>query len=91
VPVIANRVAASEVIEDRETGYLVPLGDIKAMAERSRGSSNAPPGAKWARGREWAVSQFNTDRGFRSTSRSMSASSALKRATADEAATVAVG
>jgi len=65
VPVIANRVGGlPEVIEDRETGYLVPLGDIKAMAERSiEVLSNAPLRREMgSRGREWAVSQFNTDR-----------------------------
>jgi N-acetyl-alpha-D-glucosaminyl L-malate synthase BshA len=65
VPVVANRVGGlPEVIEDGETGYLVPLGDIKAMAERSIRvlSDTSHRKEMGARGREWAVSQFNTDR-----------------------------
>jgi glycosyltransferase involved in cell wall biosynthesis len=65
VPVVANRVGGlPEVIGDGETGYLVPLGDIKAMAERSIRvlSDTSHRKEMGARGREWAVSQFNTDR-----------------------------
>jgi len=36
VPVIATRAGGlPEVVEDGETGYLLPVGDVDAMAERA--------------------------------------------------------
>jgi len=65
VPVIATRVGGlPEVVRDGETGFLVSVGDIEAIADRAEEvlSDPAKGRAMGARGREWGVSQFNTDR-----------------------------
>jgi len=65
VPVIATRVGGlPEVVRDGETGYLVSVGDTEAMAERAMEilSDRERQRAMGRRGREWACSQFNTDR-----------------------------
>jgi len=65
VPVIATRVGGlPEVVREGETGYLVELGDIEAMAERAVEILSDPAGQRQmgARGRAWAVEQFSTAR-----------------------------
>jgi len=65
VPVIATRVGGlPEVVREGETGYLVELGDIEAMAERAVEILSDPARQRrmGARGRAWAVEQFSTDR-----------------------------
>ena len=65
VPVIATRVGGlPEVVRDGETGYLVSVGDTEAMAERAMEilSDEQRQRAMGQHGREWACSQFNTDR-----------------------------
>ena len=65
VPVIATRVGGlPEVVRDGETGYLVSVGDTEAMAEHALEifADPAKQRAMGARGREWACTQFNTDR-----------------------------
>ena len=65
VPVIATRVGGlPEVIKDREHGFLVPVGDIEAIAERAielLSDSNLRR-EMGKRGREWALEQYNTTR-----------------------------
>ncbi len=63
--VIATRVGGlPEVVRDGETGFLVELGDITAMAERAIEilSNEKKQRDMGRRGREWAVEQFNTER-----------------------------
>ncbi len=65
VPVIATRVGGlSEVVLDGETGYLVPVGDIDSMAKRAIEILLDPEKRRvmGARGRTWAVDQYNTER-----------------------------
>ncbi len=65
VPVIATRVGGlPEVVRDGETGYLVELGDIRTMADRAIEilSDERVRRAIGARGRQWALEQFNTER-----------------------------
>ncbi|HZF40148.1 MAG TPA: N-acetyl-alpha-D-glucosaminyl L-malate synthase BshA [Blastocatellia bacterium] len=62
-PVIATRVGGlPEVVSDGETGYLVGVGDTRAMADRAvkilTGENRRRMGA---RGRAWAVERFNTE------------------------------
>jgi N-acetyl-alpha-D-glucosaminyl L-malate synthase BshA len=62
-PVIATRAGGlPEVVLDGETGYLVEVGDTQAMADRAveilTGDNERRMGA---RGRAWAVEQFNTE------------------------------
>jgi glycosyltransferase involved in cell wall biosynthesis len=62
-PVIATRVGGlPEVVLDGETGYLVGVGDTRAMADRAveilSGENRRRMGA---RGRAWAVERFNTE------------------------------
>ncbi len=62
-PVIATRVGGlPEVVLDGETGYLVGVGDTRAMADRAveilSGENRQRMGA---RGRAWAVERFNTE------------------------------
>lgn len=65
VPVIATAVGGlPEVVREGETGYLVPLGDIEAMAKRAREilTDERKQRTLGAQGRLWAVEQFNTER-----------------------------
>src|SRR5262249_15835397 len=65
VPVIATRVGGlPEVVREGETGYLVELGDIEAMAECAiEVLSDAPRQRQMgAHVRAWAVEQFSPDR-----------------------------
>lgn len=65
VPVIATRAGGlPEVVLNGENGYLVRLGDINTIAERSIEilSDETKQRAMGRRGREWAVEQFNTVR-----------------------------
>lgn len=65
VPVIATRVGGlPEVIRDTETGYLVSLGDTKAIAECAQLilSDLSRKEAMGKRAREWAVGQFATEK-----------------------------
>ena len=62
-PVVATRVGGlPEVVLDGETGYLVGVGDTRAMADRAveilSGENRRRMGA---RGRAWAVERFNTE------------------------------
>ncbi len=64
VPVIAtNTGGLPEVVLDRETGFLVPVGDTAAMAERAIElfRDEAKHRAMAARGRAWAIERFNTE------------------------------
>ncbi len=65
VPVIASRVGGlPEVVRDGETGYLVTLGDVQAMADgatRLFDDANLRR-AMGARGRAVAIDEFTTDR-----------------------------
>ncbi|MBX3276620.1 MAG: N-acetyl-alpha-D-glucosaminyl L-malate synthase BshA [Acidobacteria bacterium] len=64
-PVIATRVGGlPDVVRDGENGYLVEVGEIDAIAERAVEilSDADLRRALGARGREWAVDQFNTER-----------------------------
>jgi glycosyltransferase involved in cell wall biosynthesis len=65
VPVIATRVGGlPEVVKDGEHGFLVPVGDIEAIAERAielLSDSNLRR-EMGKRGREWALEQYNTTR-----------------------------
>jgi N-acetyl-alpha-D-glucosaminyl L-malate synthase BshA len=64
-PVIATRVGGlPDVVRDGENGYLVEVGEIDAIAERAVEilSDADLRRALGARGREWAVGQFNTER-----------------------------
>jgi glycosyltransferase involved in cell wall biosynthesis len=62
-PVISTRVGGlPEVVLDGETGYLVEVGDTRAMAERAvEILSDENRRRMGARGRAWAVEQFNTE------------------------------
>lgn len=65
VPVIATRVGGlPELVKDGETGYLVPLGDVEAMAARIRDLlSDEDRRLTMARNaRQRAVEEFNADR-----------------------------
>ena len=65
VPVIATRVGGlTDLVRDGETGYLVGVGDVGAMAERSIDilADEAKRGRMGAQGREWAVKEYNTER-----------------------------
>jgi len=65
VPVIATRTGGlPEVIRDGETGYLVELGDTQSMGERAIEllTNEKKRQEMGARGRRWAVDQFNTER-----------------------------
>jgi N-acetyl-alpha-D-glucosaminyl L-malate synthase BshA len=65
VPVIATRVGGlPEVVREEETGFLVGLGDIEAMAERAIEllSDDRRRREMGARGRRWAIKQFSTER-----------------------------
>jgi len=65
VPVIATRTGGlPEVIRDGETGYLVELGDTLSMGERAIEllTDEKKRQEMGARGRRWAVDQFNTER-----------------------------
>jgi glycosyltransferase involved in cell wall biosynthesis len=65
VPVIASRVGGlPEVVREGETGYLIPLGDVQAMAD---GATRLFDDAKrrrtmGARARDIAIHEFTTDR-----------------------------
>jgi N-acetyl-alpha-D-glucosaminyl L-malate synthase BshA len=64
-PVIATRSGGlPEVVLDGETGYLVEIGDMRTMAERAAGilSDEKKLREMGRRGRDWAVSQFNTEK-----------------------------
>lgn len=64
-PVIATHVGGlPDVVRDGENGYLVEVGDIDAIAERAAEilSDADLRRTLGARGREWAVDQFNTER-----------------------------
>jgi len=62
-PVISTRVGGlPEVVLDGETGYLVEVGDTRAMAERAvEILSDENRRRMGVRGRAWAVEQFNTE------------------------------
>jgi N-acetyl-alpha-D-glucosaminyl L-malate synthase BshA len=63
-PVIATRVGGlPEVVLDGETGYLVGVGDTRAMTERAVEilSDDDKRRKMGARGRAWAVERFNTE------------------------------
>ncbi len=65
VPVIATRVGGlPEVVQDGETGYLVGVGDIQAIAERAVEilTDEAKQRVLGQRGRAYAVERFNTER-----------------------------
>jgi N-acetyl-alpha-D-glucosaminyl L-malate synthase BshA len=65
VPVIASRVGGlPEVVRDGETGYLVPLGDVQAMAQRATQlfDDATMRHTMGQRARAIAVSEFTTDR-----------------------------
>jgi L-malate glycosyltransferase len=65
VPVIATRVGGlPEVVRSGETGYLVELGDTAAMAEHAVEilSDKSRQHTMGACAREWACSQFNTNK-----------------------------
>jgi glycosyltransferase involved in cell wall biosynthesis len=62
-PVIATRVGGlPEVVRDGETGHLVTMGDIAAMAEHviELLSDERKQREMGRRGRAWAVEHFNT-------------------------------
>lgn len=65
VPVIASRVGGlPEVVREGETGYLAPLGDVRAMADYA---TRLFDDAHWrhtmgARARAVAIDEFTTDR-----------------------------
>ncbi|MFN0086694.1 MAG: N-acetyl-alpha-D-glucosaminyl L-malate synthase BshA [Blastocatellia bacterium] len=64
VPVIATHVGGlPEVVLDGETGFLVPLGDISAMAERAMEILPDEDRLRrmGARGRSWAIERYNTE------------------------------
>src|SRR5262249_30255147 len=65
VPVIATRVGGlPEVVLDGETGVLIELGDTRTMAESAVEilSDERKKREMGARGRAWAVDQFNTEK-----------------------------
>jgi L-malate glycosyltransferase len=65
VPVIASRVGGlPEVVREGETGYLVPLGDVQAMADCATRLFNDANLRRQmgARGRSIAVDEFTTQR-----------------------------
>lgn len=65
VPVIATRAGGlPEVVLDGETGFLVPIGDISAIAERAMEilSDDGRRRRMGALGRAWAVERFNTEK-----------------------------
>ena len=65
VPVIATRVGGlPEVVRDGETGYLVDLGDTAAMADYAEALflDEAKRHEMGTRARQWACSEFNTDK-----------------------------
>jgi len=62
VPVIASRVGGlPEVVLDGETGYLLGVGEVEAMAEAALRllRDDAKRERLGRRGREWAIEQFN--------------------------------
>lgn len=64
VPVIATRVGGlPEVVLDGETGYLVEVGDTRAMADRAAEilCHKTKQQTMGRRGREYAVERFNTE------------------------------
>ena len=65
VPVIATATGGlPEVIPDGEAGYLVPVGDVDALADRSIEvlSDDAVRARMGKRGREWAIERFHVDK-----------------------------
>lgn len=61
LPVVASRVrGVTELIEDGETGYLVPAGDVEALARRMADLLGGEMGVESvaARGREFVLSRF---------------------------------
>jgi glycosyltransferase involved in cell wall biosynthesis len=65
VPVIATRVGGlSEVVEDGVSGYLLPLGDVESMAERTFEILNSPELRRrlGKRGRQIAAEKFTPRR-----------------------------
>jgi N-acetyl-alpha-D-glucosaminyl L-malate synthase BshA len=62
VPVVASRVGGlDEVVEDEESGYLLPVGDVESMAARTLGIVNNPELRKrlGTRGRSIATERFS--------------------------------
>jgi len=65
VPVIATRVGGvPEVVEEGETGFLFPVGDVEAMADAAIRILNDPQTGRrmGKRGRELAIERFTTDK-----------------------------
>lgn len=65
VPVIASRAGGlPEVVADGVNGFLLPVGDVEAMAERAVEllADDARRAAFGRAGREWAVERFHVDR-----------------------------
>ena len=65
VPVIATRVGGvPEVVEEGETGFLFPVGNVEAMADAAIRILNDPQRGKQMgkRGRELAIERFTTDK-----------------------------
>jgi N-acetyl-alpha-D-glucosaminyl L-malate synthase BshA len=65
VPVIATRVGGvPEVVEEGETGFLFPVGDVEAMANAAIRILNDPQTGRrmGKRGRELAIERFTTDK-----------------------------
>lgn len=65
VPVVATRVGGvPEVVEEGETGFLFPVGDVEAMADAAIRILNDPQQGKQMgkRGRELAIERFTTDK-----------------------------
>ncbi|MFN7928699.1 MAG: N-acetyl-alpha-D-glucosaminyl L-malate synthase BshA [Blastocatellia bacterium] len=65
VPVIATRVGGlPEVVRDGETGYLVPFGDVQAMAQRAGKlfDDNKLRTAMGRKARAIAIEEFTTER-----------------------------
>jgi N-acetyl-alpha-D-glucosaminyl L-malate synthase BshA len=65
VPVVATRVGGvPEVVEEGETGFLFPVGDVEAMADAAILILNDPQTARrmGKRGRELAIERFTDDK-----------------------------
>ena len=65
VPVIATRVGGGpEVVEEGETGFLFPVGDVEALADAAIRILNDPQTGRrmGKRGRELAIERFTTDK-----------------------------
>jgi glycosyltransferase involved in cell wall biosynthesis len=63
-PVIATRVAGvSELVEEGESGFLVPPGDADTLAKRIRDLAQDPArrAAMGTRGRDWVRAEFDID------------------------------